>query len=227
MATKTRTRRSRTVTRQLRRQESSVASVLRPHGRKPFTKWGRPLRPKRSRLQLRRRLSRDSSMHTSDTVWTLVEKMLEGDVVAAKILNDVIEEGVSSGKTKFVKITRRAFKRFGKTTPESVVADQYAAITPGSQIVLFGVKDQYEPGKRDAVKRGYISRYKIGDTAEYDSYNLVYFGTISAITNKRVTIDKGRGYSKKASLDIEQFSNKNWDPDNLEEGLKRNRNWSD
>lgn len=175
-----------------------------------------------------RSVSRSASRHTSDTVWALVERMLEGDTNAALVLNDVIEEGVSSGKTKFVKITRRGYRRFGKEYPATVEEGQFAAITPGRQIVLFGIKDRWNgPGKSGYTKRGYLSRYRIGDTAEYDSYNLVYFGKITSITEKRVVIDKGRGYSKKASLDIERFSHKNWDPDNLEQGLKRNREWSD
>jgi hypothetical protein len=162
--------------------------------------------------------------------------MLAGDTDAALVLNDVIEDGVSGGKTVFLKIKSRAGKSHGISYGGAVKEGSFAAVTPGRQIVLFGIVDSYPPQKKgpdgryypqEKVKRGYVSRFRIGDTAEYDSYNLVYFGKITSITAKRVTIDKGRGSSSKSSLDIERFSSKNWDPDNLEQGMKRNREWSD
>ena len=65
--------------------------------------------------------------------------------------------------------------------------------------------------------------FYVGDTAVYDSYNLRYLGTITAITEKTVTIDKGRGYSTKARLkhaefgwrnagfDLEKIKKENWE----------------
>lgn len=64
--------------------------------------------------------------------------------------------------------------------------------------------------------------FRVGDVAEYDSYNLRYLGVITNITEKNVTIDKGRGYSTKARLKHEQFGwrNKGFDLDKV-----RKENW--
>lgn len=107
----------------------------RPRGRKPLARWGRPLR---KRLH---RSSRDTSRPSSDTAWALVEKMLEGDEEALVVLADLIEEGVSAGKTKFVKVK----SYYGGAGPKK--DESFAAITPGRQITLFGVKDRYNPKK--------------------------------------------------------------------------------
>ena len=51
------------------------------------------------------------------------------------------------------------------------------------------------------------SSFKIGDKAEYDSYNLSYIGTITAITDKTVSIVayKGTQNEKLHRLDMEKF----------------------
>ena len=153
--------------------------------------------------------------------------MMAGDSNAAIVLNDLIEEGVEGGSTVFEKITRRGYKRFGKEHAAVVQPGAFAAITPGRSIVLFGVKKEYKrsdpPG---GVLRGYMRRFAIGDTAEYDSYNLVYLGKITAITPKRVTVDKGHGRQAKAVMDVETFNSKNYDLD-VEAAIKRNQEWSD
>lgn len=51
--------------------------------------------------------------------------------------------------------------------------------------------------------------FKVGDMAEYDSWNLSYYGTIYRITEKTVTIVERFG-DKSHRLTIEQFCNKNW-----------------
>lgn len=198
----------------------SLREILLASSRRPIL--GRPLRSRTARPRARR----DATRHTSDTVWALVERMMQGDTDAARVLDDVIEEGVSSGKTRFVKVTRRAGRLYGKPYPEEVVPNHYAAVTPGRQIVLFGLRKVYEQGAVGGVLRGYVRRFAVGDTAEYDSYNLVYLGTITSITEKRVTIDKGRGYSRKAVLDIATFDSKNHDLD-VEEAVRKNREWTD
>lgn len=188
-----------------------------------LTRWGKTFKIPTSYLRSHRgrgRSRHDVTRHTSDDVWALVEKMLAGDAEAVPILSDLIEEGVSSGKTKFIDLGTQGF---GKTDRS------FAAITPGRQITLFGVRTRsgWEKGRGHfTYVKPYVSRYKIGDAAEYSSYNLVYFGTITSISDKRVMIDKGHG-SGKASLTIDRFSTKNWDPENLEKGLKQNREWTD
>ena len=50
--------------------------------------------------------------------------------------------------------------------------------------------------------------FKIGDKAEYGSYNLIYYGKIVSITEKTVTIDDG--YSgKKHRLSLAEFAWRN------------------
>jgi hypothetical protein len=50
--------------------------------------------------------------------------------------------------------------------------------------------------------------YHIGDWAEYDSYNLHYFGEITSITEKTVTIKKGIGKGSRR-LKIADFAWRN------------------
>jgi len=62
-------------------------------------------------------------------------------------------------------------------------------------------------------KTGSLNEFKLGDMAEYDSYNLSYYGPIVAITDKRVTIvcrHDAKKYAagekvKKHSLDLYKF----------------------
>jgi preprotein translocase subunit YajC len=66
--------------------------------------------------------------------------------------------------------------------------------------------------------------FKIGDTAEYDSYNLRYLGEVVSITEKSVTIQP-KYNNKKTRLKIENFAwrNKGF---NLEEVMAENANTS-
>lgn len=96
-----------------------------------------------------------------------------------------------SGKTvTYRNIADRDHKRGGRVTAGRVTAGQHAAVTPGQSVVLWGVD-------RNCVSRfrPYRIEFKIGDTAEYDSYNLSYTGTITAIGEKTITIESnGRTY---------------------------------
>lgn len=58
--------------------------------------------------------------------------------------------------------------------------------------------------------RPYDITFKIGDKAEYDSYNLKYVGTIVNIGEKTVTIQHR---NEKSRLDLAHFANRNWDFD--------------
>jgi hypothetical protein len=57
--------------------------------------------------------------------------------------------------------------------------------------------------------------FKIGDTAEYDSYNLSYTGVIDKITSKCVTIiaHKGSSIEKTHRLDMNKFCWRNYNFD--------------
>ncbi len=69
-------------------------------------------------------------------------------------------------------------------------------------------------------KELYETTFKIGDTAEYDSYNLSYTGTITAISEKTVTIVEDHG-TRAHRLSIYEFDRRNYDFD-LEKITNRN-----
>lgn len=70
-----------------------------------------------------------------------------------------------------------------------------------------------------------VKHYEIGDQAEYDSYNLVYFGEITKITAKSVFIRAYPTDTSQKRLSIEKFVDKNWDDDAPKHA--RNANWMD
>jgi hypothetical protein len=108
----------------------------------------------------------------------------------------------------------------GHVHPGKVLEGQHAEIVPGHSIVLYGemkagsryVKN--EQGQYDRVNAEpipYRLEFKIGDQAEYDSYNAHYLGEIVSITAKSVTMINS--YGKKSRLDIAEFSRRNHDFD--------------
>lgn len=60
--------------------------------------------------------------------------------------------------------------------------------------------------------RQFTKEFKVGDMAEYDSWNLTYYGEIVSITEKTVTIDPKCGGAKKR-LKIADFCYKNYNFD--------------
>lgn len=208
---------------------ATLARALVRSSREPI--YGRPIRTSPAPGRSTRRTSRDKPRPTSDTVWALVDEMMQGNTDAAIVLDDVIEEGVP-GTTKFIKITERARSWKGVHYPEKVRPNEYAAITSGRQIVLFGLEDYYPrtPGQiAPKAVRGYLRRFRIGSVAEVGSYNLVYMGNVRKITPKTITVIENeghRGLEKTHSMSIEKFNSKNRDFD-LDAAVKRNQNWSD
>ena len=53
-------------------------------------------------------------------------------------------------------------------------------------------------------KTGHTNKFSIGDYAEYDSYNLRYYGAIVSITHKTVTIQE-RHKDKRHRLSLDKF----------------------
>ena len=85
-------------------------------------------------------------------------------------------------------------------------------------IRLFGF-NRYGP-----TDDGYSNEFKVGDTAEYDSFNLSYTGEIAKITEKTVTIMAYPGnptMERTHRLDIHQFAWRNYDF-NKEETARKN-----
>lgn len=140
-------------------------------------------------------------------------------------------------KTAAVKVWEikdRDSTRFGVKHEGRVAAGHHAEITKNEKIVLFGVVaagSRYvrdEQGKTVACDEHLYKRtFNIGDTAEYDSYNLHYLGEITAISEKTVTIVsyKGSCNEKAHRLSLYEFDRRNWDMD-LAETIRRNHETS-
>ena len=102
-------------------------------------------------------------------------------------------------------------KSHGKAFPGLIEEGAKAVIVPGESIRLFGERNG----------ESYDLTFKVGDTAEYGSYNLSYLGPIIAITAKTVTVDKGSTGGRVKRLSLHEFNWRNRDFD-LEEIRKRN-----
>ena len=90
---------------------------------------------------------------------------------------------------------------------------------PGKSILVTRI-----PTKNQAMMD--IPRFfEIGDFAEYDSYNLSYFGRIASITDKTVSIWHSHS-CKKSRLKHRDFAARNWNFDE-QEAYAKNVNWSD
>ena len=93
-----------------------------------------------------------------------------------------------------------AAKRVNKNTGQE--GYQFNAVIEKNMITLFGLDYKGTP---------YAKEFKVGDVAEYDSWNLIYTGTITKITDKAVTIvARGKTVHR---LDINQFAQRNWNFD--------------
>lgn len=96
-----------------------------------------------------------------------------------------------------------------------------ADIEPKKSIRLYGIFYNQVKGAR-----AYDVTFQIGDFAEYDSYNLSYYGKIVAIGEKTVTIEErhknGNIRADRHRLNLENFASRNWDFD-LERIEKENQ----
>ena len=99
--------------------------------------------------------------------------------------------------------------------------DYHATVIPGESITIYGIVRNTSHGPVE-----YRKTFKVGDVAVYGSFNMTYTGKITAIGKNTVTVDPGKGYSKKHRLDLYFFTLKNWDFD-LEKITRRNAEWND
>lgn len=101
-------------------------------------------------------------------------------------------------------ILPKARKVYGQTTQFQLNngENHNAAIVRNDTIRIYGVY----------CGKPYDIAFKLGDTAEYDSYNLKYLGEIVAITDKGVTIKPKYGDRTKR-LDLYTFCWRNRDFD--------------
>ena len=105
-------------------------------------------------------------------------------------------------------------KRNGKLIPGKVEPHQFAEIVKNKYILLFGLSNA------TGMPQKFERLFKIGDVAEYDSYNLHYLGTIVSISDKCVGI-KDKHEKKVHRLSIHEF---NWRNRNLDVAATEKRN---
>jgi len=117
-------------------------------------------------------------------------------------------------------ISSKPRKSNGVVHPPEVKTGQHVEVTPGVSIRLFGHNPNHISGGLD-----YDVTYRIGDEAEYDSFNLSYHGRITKISAKCVYIWNDM-YNKESRLDLYKFSwrNHNW---NLAKAVKETLEWMD
>jgi len=118
------------------------------------------------------------------------------------------------GAVSYFGLKSRDFTCRGVKTEGSVNKNANAEVIPGKSIRIFGLDTNRYDGPV-----AYDYTFKVGEVAEYDSYNLHYFEIITSITPKRVKFNNGR------ALDIERFSSHN--DDDMEAKRKSNYNWMD
>jgi hypothetical protein len=114
-------------------------------------------------------------------------------------------------KTENIKPKTR--KVFGKVYEGETSDTHHADIVPGKYIRIHGIYRNHVNGPQH-----YNRVFKIGDKAEYDSYNFNYVGTIVAIGAKTVTIED---HGDRKRLDLYTFAWRNWNFD-LEKIRKNN-----
>lgn len=135
-----------------------------------------------------------------------------------------------SAKITVWEIKSKARTVFGHTYEGTVTKGHHAEIVPGVSIRLFGLVEagsRYVKGPEGKMvpceAHVYRKDFKIGDEAEYHSYNLSYTGTITSITAKTVTVVEyyGTASAKAHRLDLSEFDRRNWNFDSAETA-KRN-----
>lgn len=123
--------------------------------------------------------------------------VLERVAAALRVGVEGLERGV------FCRVMTRANKRGGKVYPSEVVPNAYAFIVRGESIILLGARE---------TRKGripYLRQYTLGDLAEYDSWNMSYYGRIVAIGEKTVTIEKDDDNGRTVRLALDEFSRRN------------------
>ena len=100
---------------------------------------------------------------------------------------------------------------------------EFAGVIKGESIRLSGTTRTYSREKKEMVDTPHDLTFKVGDFAEYDSYNYHYIGRITAIGAKTVTIDPEGGAlnGKKRRLNLDRF---NWRNRNFDEARVRKYN---
>lgn len=99
-----------------------------------------------------------------------------------------------------------------------------AMVEEGVSVRTVSVSGYIRPGIHTNEPPLVVREFKVGDVAEYDSYNLSYHGPIFAITAKTVTVQRSIGAN--ARMAMANFVETNYRFD-LATATKRNNEWSD
>lgn len=132
----------------------------------------------------------------------MLARFAVGNVDVLPELVAALTKGVEGMDGTFGPVVTREHRHAGKVYPSEVVPNAYAFISARKSIMLIGTRETTTGTKP------YVFTFTIGEVAEYDSYNMSYYGPILAIGEKTVTIAKGDGEGK-ARLSIEDFSRRN------------------
>lgn len=125
-----------------------------------------------------------------------------------------------AAKIIYAELKSKASKSHGHVYEGVVEKGFQAEVIPGQSVRIFGTQyNRINPKAFDLT-------FKIGDLAEYDSFNLIYVGTITKIGPKTVTITETGYDARSHQLDICSFARKNWDFD-YERIAKQNSEWRD
>lgn len=109
--------------------------------------------------------------------------------------------------TNLIRVQTKARVRFGTTYP--AVDTEFQVECTGSSKSGYNSITVFRDMRDGTTHRG--TTFVVGDTAEYDSYNLSYTGKIIKITDKTVTIAKTSGNGvKKHQLHINEFCWRNF-----------------
>ena len=94
-----------------------------------------------------------------------------------------------------------------KSFTDKLSNTSWAKVTPGKSITVSQSKMDHELGIPVFAER----TFSVGDKAEYDSYNLSYFGPIKSITKKNVIIKDTNGKNRRLPLATFHWRNINFD----------------
>ena len=100
----------------------------------------------------------------------------------------------------------KPWRRAGVMHEGQVAEGHHADIIPGKSIRIFGIETNRYGGPK-----AYDKTFKVGDEAEYGSYNLHYFGKILAVGAKTVRVETSSTGGRARLLDPYEFSFRNRD----------------
>jgi hypothetical protein len=159
-------------------------------------------------------------MSTVATIETLFATLLAGDASIIPVLEDAILEGVEDAPkgTTFACIERKGYKRGTHVEPSKRVVGRFAVVSKG-KIRIVGLAYPVR-GNVHGDQSPYDRTFEIGDTVEYDSFNLSYHGKITSIgAGGNVTVAHPWG-KRSTRLDAERFTSRNWDLDLVAAGQR-------